>query len=234
MITISAYSQKQWAHVTQDVDGIEKTGIISDNGTILVPVKYDRVFKDSNVFILENNKLWGCCNKSGSVLIPLVYDDIGLKVGENLVRVKKAGKWGFVDLNNNTVIDFIFDFACNFKNGKAYAAIGEMLGFIDTKGNRVSTSTEAHDYCPEDLVTVADLKNQFEHGLLLIINENGKFGVVEKSSGKKIIPVIYDEIGDYYLGAILVRKDNKWGAYFDTGKLITEPKYKSIGVFWRE
>lgn len=233
-ITISAYSQKQWTFVTQDIDGIEKTGIISDTGRILVPVKYDRVFKDSNVFFLENDKFWGCCNETGKILIPLIYEDIGLKVGEKLVRVKKAGKWGFVDLNNNILIDFKFDFACNFRNGKAYTAIGSAFGFIDKKGDKISSSNKAQDYCPEDLAPAADLKNQFEDSLLLIVNEKGKFGVIEKRSGKKIIPVIYDEIGDYYLGTILVKKDNKWGAYFDTGKLITEPKYKSIGVFWRE
>lgn len=233
-LAIAGYGQKRWAFVTQNIDGIEKTGIIEGTGKVLVPIKYDRVFRDNNIFFLQNNKLWGCCNKTGKVLIPLIYEDIGIKVGEGLVRVKKNGKWGFVDINNNIVIDFKYDFACNFSKGKAYTIIGHSSGSIDKRGNKISSSSKIQDYCPEDLDTTVELKNQFEDSLLGIVKGKGKFGVSEKISGKKIIPMIYDEIGDYYYGTILVKKNNRWGAYFDTGKLITEPKYKSIGIFWTE
>ncbi len=232
--TISGYGQKRWAFVAQDINGIEKTGIIGDDGKLLVPVKYDGVYRDNNIFFLKNDKLWGCCDITGKVLVPLIYDDIGLKVGESLVRVKKAGKWGFVDLSNNIVIDFKFDFACNFSEGKSYTIIGASKGFIDKKGNKISSTNDIQDYCPEDLDTLADLKNQFKDSLLVIVNEKGKYGVVKSSTGEKIVPAIYDEIGNYYFGKILVKKNNLWGAYFDTGKLITEPKYISISVFWSE
>ena len=234
LVSTFGYNQKLWTFVTEDINGKDKTGIINDSGSILVPIKYDRVFKDGEVFFLQNNKLWGCCKKGGQILIPLQYDDIGLKVGENLVRVKKAGKWGFVDLKNNLLIDYKFDFACNFIKGTAFTILGQTIGFIDKKGNLVSLSKKVQDYCPEDLATDVELKNQFQDSILIIVKENGKFGVKEKKSSKVIIPAVYDEIGDYYFGTILVKKNNKWGACFDSGKLITEPKYKSIGVFWKE
>jgi len=233
-LALTAFGQKRWTFVTQDIDGIEKTGIIDEYGKILVPVMYDRVFRDSNIFFVRNNELWGCTDDAGKVLIPLEYEDIGLKVGEDLVRVKKAGKWGFVDLSNKLVIDFRFDFACNFKAGKAYTIMGESIGYIGKKGDKVSSTNKVIEYCVEDTDTAVELRNQFYDSLLVIVKEKGKFGVVEKSSGTKIIPAIYDEIGDYFYGAILVKKGIKWGAYFDTGKLITEPKYKSIGIFWSE
>lgn len=233
-LTINCYCQKQWTFVTNDVDGIEKTGIIDDSGNILVPINYDRVFRDGDFFFLQNNKLWGCCKKGGEIVIPLEYEHIGLKVGENLVRVKKEGKWGFVDLNNSLIIDFKFDFACNFNNGKAFVILNNEKAYIDKNGNFIESQIHSKVYCPEDYSTAVELKNQFQDSLLIIFNENGKFGVKEKKSNSVIIPADFDEIGNYCYGTILVKKNNKWGAFFDTGKLISEPKYKSIGVFWSE
>lgn len=233
-ITISGYSQKQWTFVSDDVGGKTKTGIIDGNGNIIVPIKYDQVFKDGDIFFLQNDKLWGCCKKGGQILIPLEYDDIGLKIGENLVRVKKGRKWGFVDLNNSLVIGFKYDFACNFNKGKAYTVTGKTTAYIDKKGNLVSSLNNVQDYCPEDLSEDIALKNQFQDSVLIVFKENEKLGVKEKRTNKIIIPANFDEIGDYFYGTILVKKNNKWGAYFDTGKLITEPKYKSIGIFWNE
>ena len=233
-ISLSSYCQIQWSIVSNEIDGKKKNGIIDESGNILVPVLYDRIYKDGDFYFIKNDKYWGCCKKGGKILIPLVYDDIGLKVGEELIRVKKNGLWGFVDLNNTLVIDYKFDFACNFDNGKAYTALGNTFAFIDKKGKIVSKLSSNQKYCPENLSTDVELKNQFKDSILIVFKENDKFGVKEKSNDKIIVPANFDEIGNYFFGVILVKKNNKWGAYYETGKLITEPIYNSIGIFWKE
>ncbi len=66
---------------------------------------------------------------------------------EGLARVKKDGKWGYVDEDGNMVIPPSFDYAGNFYEGKAIVGISETpitdenltiavkMGYIDHRGN---------------------------------------------------------------------------------------------------
>jgi hypothetical protein len=225
------FSQTRWAHVTMENNGIEKTGIINSTGELLVPVNYNMILGDGKFFFVKQNKLWGCYSNKKNI-IPVVYEDIGTKISEQLVRVKQKGKWGFVDLSNKTIIDFKFDFACNFYDGKAYAKIGQQAMYINKQGEILNTTNKERDFCFEDSDTTVGIKNQFKDSVLQIKQQKGKFGVIELKTKKVIIPIKYDEISRYFHNTILVRKGKSWGAYFDDGKLITTPKYKSIGIFW--
>lgn len=64
------------------------------------------------------------------------YDDFG-QPSEDLIPVSKQGYWGYVDINNNVVIDFYFKEARPFKNSRATVRPGDSFGVIDTKGNYV-------------------------------------------------------------------------------------------------
>ncbi|MCL2125581.1 MAG: WG repeat-containing protein [Oscillospiraceae bacterium] len=80
-------------------------------------------------------------------LIAPQYDDARF-YSEGLAPVKKDGKWGYIDMNNNIIIDFKYDVANPFSEG--YAVVGDYadsenwegeivkyvkLGFIDATGN---------------------------------------------------------------------------------------------------
>jgi WG containing repeat len=226
------FSQSRWAHVSIDSLGVTKTGIMNDVGKLIIPVKYDMIIGEDSFYFVRADNLWGCYTDKGKNIIPLTYQDIGCKVSEQIIRVKKKEKWGFVDMENKVVIEFKYDFACNFYEGKAYAKIGKINVYINKLGDVIRTTREDDRFCSEDMDTSVSITNQFIDSLLLVKKINGKFGVVESGTNKIIIPFEYDEIGKYFKGAILVRQRAKWGAYWDNGKLITKPKFKSIGVFW--
>lgn len=68
--------------------------------------------------------------------IPPVYCLVN-RFSEGLAAVKKGGKWGYIDTNNNEVIGFDFDYAQNFKLGQAVVQKGDFYGVVDKKGNYV-------------------------------------------------------------------------------------------------
>ncbi|MCL1835205.1 MAG: WG repeat-containing protein [Oscillospiraceae bacterium] len=49
------------------------------------------------------------------------YEDAG-RFSEGLAAVKRNGKWGYIDLNNNVVVNFVYDWANPFSEG--YAVVG--------------------------------------------------------------------------------------------------------------
>lgn len=62
------------------------------------------------------------------------YSDTDIITDDGIVAVCVNGKWGFVDLDGNTVIAPSYENAKSFSNGLAAVYNGEHWGFIDTKG----------------------------------------------------------------------------------------------------
>ena len=227
------FGQNHWAYVSLDSGKNKKLGILSETGKLIVPMKYDFIGSGTGFYFVKQKQMWGCYNKIGENIIPLEYEDIGFQISNNLVRVKKNGKWGFVDLQNNIKIQFQFDFLCNFDDGKAYAKKDGKKYYINTQGGIITETNKDENFCSEDGRPVADINNQFNDSIL-IIERKEKYGVVESKTNKVIIPFKYDEIGLYYNNIILVRSKDKWGAYTDSGRLISEPKYSYLEIFWAD
>jgi WG containing repeat len=230
--SLFCFSQNRWTHVSIDSAGKVLTGIINDKGELIVPASFQMIIGDNDFYFVKKDNLWGCYDNKGANIIPVIYQSIGTKISEGLARVMNLGKWGFVDLKNNLIVDFKYSFACNFKSGKAYVTNDKQKYYINRKDEILEETSKDESFCFEDLSPDIEIKNQFSDSLLVVMKKNDKFGVIEIKTGNIIIPYEYDEIGRYFGGTILVRSGKKWGAYIDDGNLITEPKYKSVGIFW--
>ena len=44
------------------------------------------------------NGKWGCIDKQGEVVEPFEFDEIGYMEEDNLISVKKGGRWGYIKL----------------------------------------------------------------------------------------------------------------------------------------
>lgn len=62
------------------------------------------------------------------------YSDSDIITDDGIVAVCVNGKWGFVDLDGNTVIAPTYDNAKSFSNGLAAVYNGEHWGFINSEG----------------------------------------------------------------------------------------------------
>ena len=57
---------------------------------------------------------------------------------KNTLKVKKDGKYGFIDKSGNEVIPFVYDGFDYFIDGLAYVRKGDKWGYIDKTGREVT------------------------------------------------------------------------------------------------
>lgn len=140
------------------------------------------------------------------------YENAGL-FSEGLAAVKKNGKWGYINTDNEVVIPFQYDAAGVFNEG--YAVVGTLvsgdeywhtyaMGFIDTEGNytpfedpyhgeysghaEITTQT-TDDLLPNDMV--------FYNGYITFNGYDGPDGYLYDTNGK-IVELDNDEVGYRY------------------------------------
>lgn len=147
-----------------------KTGLISSNEKILIPMKYSTMQKIENTNLLqattseegridlinENGEVTSGINNAtvennGTYIVMTSenerkYFDLEgkettyKKINPNnkLYASYKNGKWGFVDTNNNVVIDYKFDFVTEFENGVAGYKLNTLWGAINEEGQKLT------------------------------------------------------------------------------------------------
>ena len=119
--------------------GPSKYAYIDTEGKISFPVECAKAYPFSNGFALIKNKegKYGFINTEGNPIDPkneYQYDD-AYPFAEELACVKKAGKWGFIDKNNNIIIEFRYDVAYPFNNGMAIVEKDNSRMLIDKNGD---------------------------------------------------------------------------------------------------
>ncbi len=104
--------------------------IITDNkGNPVTKTEYQNVHKYFNIIkyadidlieVTKENK-YGIINSDGSIIIPLIYEDISLTgFHEGVFNARKNGKWGLINLKNEVVVDFLYDYTINQLNNGFY------------------------------------------------------------------------------------------------------------------
>lgn len=194
-----------------------KWGFIDKAGKIVVPLIYDKVcdFSEGYAAVVTNNKA-GFINKAGDMVIAqnyFLYMQETTKFSEGMAVVQSGGTWeepNFIVINNNGSklldLNYGYVYGSSFSGGMlAVAEKGELGiggGYIDKWGNCL-----------------------VERSVLY----GTKFGFVD-TSGKEIVPVIYDDVWDFSDEIAVVKKDNKFGAVDNTGKVIIPVTYDDINV----
>ncbi len=112
-----------------------KFGFIDSNFTEIVPLIYDYAsdFKEGFAAVNLNGK-WGFINKTGKIVIPIIYEETRYFFTNGYAAVKLNGKWGFVDKENKNVIPFLYDEAKYFYENLAKVKLNNNWGFIDNMG----------------------------------------------------------------------------------------------------
>ena len=117
-----------------------------------------------------------------ALTIPAIYDETSnvtfVEEYENLVGVKKDGKWGYIDPTGATKIPFKYDEAGYFHEGLAPVIIGGKCGFINKSGTLV-------------IPLKYDYATSFTDGVAYV-ELGGKIGFINKT-GVAIVPIKYDK-----------------------------------------
>ena len=165
--------------------------------------KYSRV---------DKNNFWGYIdNSTKEMKIPLgKYKFLNPMDEENMILAQKDGKDGYIDINDNILIPFIYDDLSVFSdNGLASAQVKDKFGAINRKGEIV-------------IPFRYDRLNYFYKSGLAIIIKNGKHGFINKN-GKEIIPPIYNSVDQSMNDSVMfVENKDKWAIFNNKGEQLTD------------
>jgi hypothetical protein len=157
---------------------------------------------------LRKNQFWGYLNRYGNPILPFEYDWIG-ELGDGLINVNRAGKFGYQSLDNQTVIPFQYPIAFPFSEGLAIVNLSEsqfkpQWQVIDKKGKlvfKIPAEYQLIDY-------------QFKNGLLRIRAPQGEMWLNQQ--GKKIGN--FDQIMPFVYYWAIALKNQKCGLINKKGK----------------
>ncbi|NLM60279.1 MAG: hypothetical protein GX194_14445 [Clostridium sp.] len=201
-----------------------------------IPVKlepYDMASLENGYIKIrpEGSRQWTVCRKDGSRVFEECYDDV-IVTDQNIALVGIGdwrppgnffGQYGAIDLLTGEIL--ISPSYSNLQmsaDGK-YIVDNAYLSVrvFDLNGNDV---TDTVDY-----VAVRSYKNGY-YGVRS--TKTGLYGLVD-SEGTLCVPLLYDQLGDLLSGALLVRKDGKWGvsSIDASGELLQPVEYTDARAF---
>ncbi|WP_264552100.1 WG repeat-containing protein [Flavobacterium sp. N2038] len=151
-----------------------KWGIINDKLELIVPFIYDYAISElpnsENLFIVitqpDNVQFYGLMNDKGEIVQPLDFSYIDDVESENLIRICKNNKWGFINTQGNILIYPKYDGVTNFVNNHAIIRVNDKVGYINAQGNIIAQPKFAK--C-----------NEFNSGYAFVIIDDFNYGLID-------------------------------------------------------
>ena len=217
------------------VEKNRKYGVVSEKGTIILPLKYSFINSNKNGYTVKLNGKVGLFNLEGKEIIPISYHWIYTdKIDDNIPIVAELdGKEGYINTKNEWVIPPTYRDAFAFRQGLAkIREVRDYIYYINLKGEPVIQDFDANVIEPSDntyivgvrkeckymvydlngnlLDTYNLLRNNWSDDAIFAVKKGGKWGYID-GYGKVIIPLEYEEVRNFSEGLAAVRKDGKWG-----------------------
>lgn len=147
----------------------EHAGVIDKTGKTIIDVSYERIDipnpqKDVFICYSEDGK-YDVLNKKGDKILDKfdevdsvsVLEDDDLRIEKNILKYKKDGLCGLIDLDGNVIIDAIYDeiSSLSYKPGSILVKKDNLYGIVDIAGNEIIevkySNISADGYCsPKD------------------------------------------------------------------------------------
>ncbi|MDY6085120.1 MAG: WG repeat-containing protein [Dialister sp.] len=173
---------------------------------------------------------WGVINRTGKVVIPIMYDKVALSLADekhraadlegdgrkNFIEVSQGSLRGFYNREGKQIVPLSYKSRSVWNEG--YLAVqgeNKKIGFYKNDGTKIAPF-------------VYDEVSDFENGHA-IVKSGSRYGYIN-GSGKEIAPV-YKEARYFEYGAapVLDEAKNLWGVINEKGKYIAQPSYKATG-----
>ncbi len=161
-----------------------KVGYINGKAELVVPFKFevftnsrqDGAFDGQYAKIAVKGK-YGIIDRTGKVIIPATYPKMGA-VG-TLIAIEKAGKWGYIDLNNQWKIQPIYEFAESFNDGLGIVQNLTVYGAVNAAGKVI---------IPIEFTTINQIDKTHYN-----VTKGAKNGVYS-NTGQQLVPAEYNRI----------------------------------------
>jgi len=78
-----------------------------------------------------------------------------------------------------------------------------------------------------------DVAEKFGNNGLAKVSKDGKWGYVNLK-GEEVIPLHFDEVGDFHYGLVSVKLNNKWGYFNAQGQIAVPIHFDAVSGAWRD
>ena len=144
------------------------------------------------------------------------FDGVG-SFKEGFARVKKDGRFGYINTKGEQIVECKFDYVSDFKDGLAIVEKDGKWGYINTKGEQI-------------IECKFDDAWGFNEGLASV-QKDSKWGYIN-TKGEQIVECKFDDACDFNEGFAWVKKDGKWGRINTKGCFVIFDESKNeIEVF---
>lgn len=162
----------------------DRYGYIDSRGQVIIPPTLPKFsnyfqfaqFKNGHAKFMRAGK-FGSINLQGAQVMTPLFSDIG-EFGE-LIPICKGDKWGYSDAAVKLKIQYRFDYAFPFVDGRAKVVMSNQYGVIDLTGTLIVPT----EY---DAITPA-------HDGLFVVEFDNKLGLIDRT-GNIIVDVQYRRI----------------------------------------
>lgn len=180
---------------------------------------YEKVKKTDVYFIdIQENKL-GNLPESVYWFRADRFIEIG-KYQNELAKVRRYGRYGFIDKTGRFVISPYYQEASDFYQGYSFVRRRNEYFYINPQGNVVEN-------VPKSIQDVLDTRPITER--YQIVEVEGKKGLIDLN-GRFIVPPKYDEIGKFSEGLVSVGLKSFKGIYDANGNLALATEYEEISL----
>lgn len=138
----------------------------------------------------------------------------------------QKGKWGYIDESGAKVIDYRYDYADFFVNGRAKVGKDGKYGFIDEAGKElIKIKYNILDKFKEGVYKVA-AGGKYQDGALL----EEKYGFIDYN-GNVLLEPKYEVISQFNEGVAWIQSGNKYGYINESFVTVIPCEYTAIGTF---
>ena len=166
------------------------------------------LFEAQNGYInvVDNNDKWGLFNlKTKKLTIPCKYDYVGVASDDGVVNVCSYGKWGYIDINNNTLLKPQFKYTGELQNGRAFAKTEEGKNVIIDKNGNILSEITTDIRIGHGSYASAIIANSEKTGIFISASSNTRrylTTTVFDSTGKHLVSAVQSEsfyVSDKYI-----------------------------------
>lgn len=143
-----------------------------------------------------------------------------------LPRQNEKGKWGYVTEDGKKVIDYKFDQAYDFEDGRAKVQKNKKWGYISLEGKEIIKIQYTEMMPWSDGRCKVAVGGNFKDGNL----QGAKWGYIS-NDGKYLLKPEYDKIAAFEDGLAYVVKNKKYGYINERLETVVKCEYTAVGKF---
>ena len=216
------------------------------DGTKVKDDTYSRIQKTNGEYYIsiDQNYNYGILDKNMNVVIPNKYEYLDYASDELIIVRNSSGKYGIINLNEQTKANFTYDVMHTVKGTKIVQALmldTNVLNLYDFNAQKIYDDKNANMYEYDDYVMVLNGTNVtyfsntgieltnadiYPNNKLLAYKDNGKWGFKNRS-GETVVKAEYDKVTELNQNGFAgIYSNGKWGIINSEGTMIAEPTYE--------